>query len=211
VAPKRSPTPPRAALIEAAARLIGSEGIAALTLRRLASEVGTSTMAIYTRFGGMDELRRAVREEGYARLAARLARVEPTDDPVEHLVRLCVAYHDHAAAEPDLYRVMFMEQPLDEEDAAACAGAFEALVAAVRRCIEAGRFAPADPEGLATELWATGHGIVTLRLAGLLTSDQAAGCTAGAITHLIAAFGADPSDVGAAVARATRHSEQTAR
>jgi Tetracyclin repressor-like, C-terminal domain len=75
-------------------------------------------------------------------------------------------------------------------------------VAAVRRCIEAGRFDPAEPESLATELWATGHGIVTLRLAGLLSDDQAAGCTAGAITHLIGAYGADPSDVGAALARA---------
>ena len=61
----------RPALIEAAARLIATEGADGLTLRRVADEVGTSTMAVYTCFGGMPELRRAVRREGFARLAAR--------------------------------------------------------------------------------------------------------------------------------------------
>ena len=64
----------RPALIEAAARLIATEGASGLTLRRVADAVGTSTMAIYTHFGGMPELRRAVRREGFARLAARAAR-----------------------------------------------------------------------------------------------------------------------------------------
>ena len=63
----------RPALIEAAARLIATEGVAGLKLRRVAEEVGTSTMAIYTYFGGMPELRRAVRQEGFARLATRAA------------------------------------------------------------------------------------------------------------------------------------------
>ena len=43
--------------MEAAARLIATDGLASLTLRRLTREVGTSTMAIYTHFGSMDELR----------------------------------------------------------------------------------------------------------------------------------------------------------
>src|SRR5438045_8769349 len=86
----------RRALIEAAARLIATEGAAALTLRRVADEVGTSTMAIYTHFGGMSELRRAVRQEGFARLAARAARVRETDDPVADLALRCRANSAHA-------------------------------------------------------------------------------------------------------------------
>src|SRR5437016_4851039 len=57
----------RPALIEAAARLIATQGAAGLKLRRVAEEVGTSTMAIYTHFGGMPELRRAVRRGRCAR------------------------------------------------------------------------------------------------------------------------------------------------
>src|SRR5256885_199545 len=81
-----------AALIEAAARLIANEGAAGLTLRRVADEVGTSTMAIYTHFGGMPELRRAVRLEGVARLADHLARVRESGDPVADLAVLGLAY-----------------------------------------------------------------------------------------------------------------------
>src|SRR5437764_1480840 len=89
----------RPALIEAAARLIATEGAAALTLRRVADEVGTSTMAIYTHFGGMSELRRAVRQEGFARLAARAARVRETDDPVADLAVLGREYYEHAMSD----------------------------------------------------------------------------------------------------------------
>src|SRR3954453_17208513 len=164
----------RAALIAAAARLIATEGPSALTLRRVAGEVGTSTMAVYTHFGGMPELRRAVRREGFARLASRLAEVEQTDDPVADLVMLGRAYYDNAVENAHLYRTMFMEQPLDADGAALGWGApFESLAAGVERCIAAGRFAPADPAALATELWALEHGVVSFQLAGTLSPQRA--------------------------------------
>jgi AcrR family transcriptional regulator len=68
--PKTADPSVRTALIEHAARITAEEGREALTLRRLAAGVGTSTMAVYTHFGGMDDLRRAVRREGFARLAS---------------------------------------------------------------------------------------------------------------------------------------------
>src|SRR3954468_19161786 len=86
----------RDALIAAAARLVATEGPSALTLRRVAEEVGTSTMAIYTHFGGMPELRRAVRREGYASLAAAGAGVEETDDPVYDVAMLGRVYNELA-------------------------------------------------------------------------------------------------------------------
>src|SRR3954452_4400703 len=154
----------RSALIEAAAQLIATEGAAGLTLRGVADAVGTSTMAIYTHFGGMPELRRAVRREGFARLAEHLAAVRETEDAVADLALLGRAYYDNALSNPHLYRVMFMEQPLDEADAAARTETFEVLVAAMQRCIEDGRFAPADAADLATQFWALGHGVVSLQL-----------------------------------------------
>src|SRR5207248_3865646 len=163
----------RPALIEAAARLIATEGAAGLKLRRVAEEVGTSTMAIYTNFGGMPELRRAVRQEGFARLARHLAQVGESDDPVADLAMLGLAYYDNALSNPHLYRVMFMEQPLDEADAAARTETFEVLVAAMQRCIEDGRFASADAADLATQFWALGHGVVSLQLARMLSGEEA--------------------------------------
>src|SRR5436190_2939897 len=133
----------RPALIEAAARLIATEGAAGLTLRRVTEEVGTSTMAVYTHFGGMPELRQSVRREGFARLAERLARVDESDDPVAELAMLGIAYNANATSNPHMYRAMHVGLPLDEDDAGAQTATVNVLTAAVRRCIAAGRCEPA--------------------------------------------------------------------
>jgi AcrR family transcriptional regulator len=159
----------RGELIAAAARLLAQEGPNALTLRRVTSEAGTTTMAVYTHFGGMDELKREVRRTGYTALAAAMAAAPASDDPHADLVALCRSYNSFAREQPDLYRVMFMEAPLDEADAAECAGTFAALVAG------ASRHLGADGTNLAMELWAAGHGIATLELSALLTPEQADG------------------------------------
>jgi AcrR family transcriptional regulator len=178
----------RAGLVAAAARLVATEGPAALTLRRVADEVGTSTMGVYTHFGGMDGLRRAVRLEGLRGLSARLAEVPRTGDPVADLLGLCRAYAEHGLEHPDLYRVMFLEAPLREEDATAGAEGFAPLVEAVAQCIAEGAFAEGDPALLATEIWAAGHGILSLQLAGLLDAERGAEVTEATLGHLVAAF-----------------------
>jgi AcrR family transcriptional regulator len=181
----------RPALIEAAARLIATEGADSLTLRRVADEVGTSTMAIYTYFGGMPELRRAVRREGFVRLAARAAQRAQSDDPVADLARLGLDYYEHAMSDPHLYRAMYMEQPLDAADAAAGSETFNILTAGVQRCIDSGRFDPADAVELATQFWAVGHGVVTLQLANLISAEEALNCSASALLNLFSAWGDD--------------------
>jgi AcrR family transcriptional regulator len=162
------------ALVEVAARILAEEGPAGLSLRRLAREVGTSTMSVYTHFGSMEELRRAVRAEGFARFAAHLHRVRATDDPVADLIRLGEAYRRNARANPNLYRAMFMDHSDQMEPTSKAAGSetFTILVDAVRRCIELGRFRPTDPERLAIQLWAYCHGLVALELTGMLERAQ---------------------------------------
>jgi AcrR family transcriptional regulator len=193
------------ALVEAAARLIASEGSSALTLRRLAREVGTSTMAVYTHFGSMEEVRRQVRREGFARLAAHLADVEDTRDPVFDLVLLGWAYYANAAANPHLYRVMFMEQPIDAEDAAVGLGTFDRLVRGVQRCIDAGRFLSADAADLATQLWAFNHGLVTLQLVALLSPDRSLEALVAGSLQLFVAYGDDRSAASRSLTHARRH------
>jgi Tetracyclin repressor-like, C-terminal domain len=72
----------------------------------------------------------------------------------------------------------------------------------VQRCIDAGRFDPADPVRLATQLWALVHGLVTLQLARLLPADRAFPCLAAGARNLMTAFGDDPRAVGSSIARA---------
>lgn len=194
----------RTALIETAARLISEEGSAGLTLRRLVDEVGTSTMAVYTHFGGMDELRRTLRREGFARFAAQLAEVSYGSDPVEDLTVLGWAYHRSATTSPHLYRVMFMEQPLDELDAGVGRDTLDVLLRAVNRCITSGRFHPADPAELAAQLWAVAHGLVALRLARIISARQASDQLLAAVESLYRGYGDDPRAAASSVAAARR-------
>lgn len=195
MSPRHTDPAVRTALLEAAARTIATDGPASLTLRGVASEAGTSTMAVYTHFGGMPELRRAVRKEGFARLAAHLAELEASDDPVADLAMIGVAYYRNATGHPHLYRVMFLENPLDDEDAESGNATFETLVAGVRRCIATGRFAEGDPVALATELWSSTHGAITLHLAGCLPRGQAYDCLVGTVRHLFIGCGDDAEAV----------------
>src|SRR5690242_10335956 len=107
MSPRPAPAAARLARIGASARLISEQGAAALTLRGVAADVGTSTMAVYTHFGGMEELRRAVRSEAFSGLARGLDAVASTRDPVADLAAMGWAYYEYAVANPHLYRTMF--------------------------------------------------------------------------------------------------------
>ena len=156
----------RSLLIEAGARLLAEHGPDALTTRRLAGEIGASTMAVYTHFGSMDDVRRAIREAGYARLARAWGAVSRTRDPVADLTVSGASYVGFALANPNLYRAMFFETT--------AAGAHAPLDVAltgvefVRPCIDAGRFDQADPWSLMWQLWAATHGVVAGVLAGMI-------------------------------------------
>ena len=181
----------RADLIEAAARLLAEHGPDALTTRGLASEVGTSTMAVYTYFSGMDELHREVRREGFERFARLLANVEPDEaDPIAELAELGGAYLLNAITNPHFYRFMFTEKPVDM-DFEVGLGTFERLIEGVARAIEAGCFT-GDPGERATLFWASAHGVVTLHLAGMLDLDTAIRCSQELALRLCIGFGGDP-------------------
>ncbi len=164
-------------LIEAAARLLADEGPAALSTRRLAAEVGTSTMAVYTHFGGLPELVKAVVREGFKRLADHMAAVPETDDSLADLAALGEAYRANAHDNPQLYAVMFGSASLggyrlhdDELDEGRYT--YDVLVAATQRTIDAGIFKPGDANAIAAQLWSATHGFVMLELAGYMAADR---------------------------------------
>ena len=184
----------RDVLVETAARLIATDGLAGLTLRRLTRAVGTSTMAVYTHFGSMDELRHAIRREGFARFGQRLGAVAPTDDPVADLCLLGWAYWENAVENPNLYRAMFMHGAIDDPAEGVGENTFEMLIDCVERCIDADRFhAPHGPRPLAVQLWAMSHGVTSLFLNQMLTDAEAIAALGAASSNLYAGFGDDPA------------------
>lgn len=181
------------AVVTAAARLLADGGRSALTTRRLATEVGTSTMAIYTRFGSLDGVHQAVREHGFGRLTTALDAVSETRDPVADLAAIGQAYLAFALANSHLYQAMFAEPPADRDDAGG--GAFGQIESAVRRCIARGRFGSAEdpwPDGWAAEIWIAIHGVVTLALADVQPAERLRFLLADLIYRLAVGYGDQP-------------------
>ena len=190
------------ALVEVGARLIAQRET--LTTRRLAAEVGTSTSSVYTHFGSMEDLRRAIRRVGFERLAEYQTSFTPSDDPVADLTKQWWGYCRNALTNPDMYRVMFMETPVDESDAGVGLYTFQMLVDGVQRCIDAGRFEPHDPTEMATQLWASAHGVLALYLAGMIDAERVDALTTHMARALCISFGDSPEQLDASFERAAQ-------
>jgi AcrR family transcriptional regulator len=159
----------RRLVLDVASRLLEAEGPEALTMRRIAAEVGCSTSVLYTMFGGKSGVAEGLWREGFERLRQAMERVE-ADDPLGRLPALGHAYRSNALANRAYYAVMFQRPiPGFEPSAEAYADSLRPLhilVGAVADCLEAGVFRAADPTHVATVLWAAAHGAVSLELAG---------------------------------------------
>jgi AcrR family transcriptional regulator len=179
-------------MLNAAVRLLDDEGPDALQTRRVASAAGTSTMAVYTHFGGMRGLIAEVAEEGYRQFDAAQT-VPQTADPVADLFAIGAAYRRYAIERPHIYRLMFgstsahgIHAPagnvlnLTVAEIEQRIPSFAHVVRAVQRSLRAGRItvSSADDDttvvAVAGQFWSLFHGFVMLELAGFYGDDGAA-------------------------------------
>lgn len=95
----------RRALVDAARRLLETEGAAAMSLRAVAREAGVSPAAPYHHFKDKGELMAAVASEGWSLLSATMYQASK-DNPGDDLATT-ITYITFARTRPALYRVMF--------------------------------------------------------------------------------------------------------
>ncbi|MGZ8801760.1 MAG: TetR/AcrR family transcriptional regulator [Mycobacterium sp.] len=171
---------PRDSLIEAGVRILERDGLSALSARNVAAETGTSTMAVYTHFGGMAGLLDAIAVEVFARFTQALTEVPETDDPVADFLAMGLAYHRFGLANPARYQLIFgtsspasiaaYRADLTVTGSATkrteWANSFGTLRRAVHRMIVAGRIRADDELAVAGRLWSINHGAVMLEMAG---------------------------------------------
>lgn len=196
-------TDTRAALVAATAKRLAQGGPDAVSLRQVAADIGTSTMAVYTHFGSKAELLRAVTVDGFRHLGLRLMEVEPSGDPVTDLHAYLAAYRRAALDDPHLFQVMFgsrVSDVLAGDDRDHALATFLNLVDAVQAAIDAGRFAPTPPDLLALELWSAVHGLCCIELgAGLARPDQAPRALASMVRRMAIGAGDDPERAAASI------------
>jgi AcrR family transcriptional regulator len=156
-----------AVLLEAAHRLLESEGVDALTVRRVATEAGVAPMGIYHRFGGKEGLAEALFVDGNRLLTEALQQGE-AGDALDELREGCRQYRRFALANPALYSLMFERavpgfEP-SPEVLETCMKSFGVLVDCTRRAQAAGVLRAGDAFAYAHRIWSACHGAVSLEL-----------------------------------------------
>jgi len=161
----------REELIEAARRLLATaEQEADVSIRAVTREAGAAPQSFYLQFTSLDELLYAVYTVEYQQLRQAMAHAASrVPDPQARLAAVCTAYCEYAQERPGRYRALtgirgqprhpgWDGQPLPG------APAFAMLRDTVAEALAAAG-SPADPFLAACTLWASLHGLVTLRAA----------------------------------------------
>ena len=120
----RPPTIDREAVLDAAISLLDGEGVEALTMRRLAGELGVSAMAPYRHVSSKDELLMVLVD----RLAARLVYPPRPADAKGAMLVLWSTIYDSLAEHPWVPEVLARRQMM----APSVLGAIEEIHAALR-------------------------------------------------------------------------------
>nr|WP_232542298.1 TetR/AcrR family transcriptional regulator [Nocardia bovistercoris] len=161
-------------MLDACRRLIESEGIAAVSLRRVAREAGVSTGAPYHHFTDRAALLAALSTQGFETLGAELAaaKAAATGTPMQALSAMAAAYVRFAREHGAYFRLMFrpeLSEPEKHPDTVVAAdAAFAVLTDTIADAVAAGLLPADKAEVLGITWWAIGHGIASLWLDGQL-------------------------------------------
>ncbi len=158
----------RQELLEHAEKHLVEGGVADLSLRALAREIGVSQTAPYRHFRDKNALLAALATEGFSRLMVILKPSGEEPDPVEGMFKLGMAYIHFAQTNPEIFRLMFgpvlLPRKQFSELFAAGRESFYHLQRIIERGAAKGIFADDDIASLAHTAWAGVHGVTTLIL-----------------------------------------------
>lgn len=155
----------RGRILDAARRIAIRDGMAALSMRKIAGAIGYSPASLYLYFQNRDEIARALGDEAHAQLLAELEPIARIADAGERLRSLALAYVAFGRAHPEAYRMIFVDWPgttAPEAQGATQGEGGEPVACVLADALAALGHAHSLP--LAEALWATLHGIVTLSL-----------------------------------------------
>jgi len=151
----------RSHILDAARAIVVRQGFDALSMRKLAEVVGYSPASLYLHFASRDAIAHALSVEGHAMLLAALRACDSIADAGERVRAMAHAYVKFGQAHPEVYRLIFMQNPAYTDAAFSdVASAGETVLSVLTRTLALVH----DPAAQAGTLWAALHGIVSLSL-----------------------------------------------
>lgn len=176
----------RAALLDAALRIVEKDGPAALTLREVGRRVGVSQAAPYHHFEDKESILAALAEEGFDALteSMEVARAGAGKSPRARLRACGIGYVRFAVRHPAHFTVVFAgETPHARFPKLHAAGerAFGVVLETVKEGQESGLLRDGPAIELAVLSWAMVHGLAMLHVKGIVDKP---GGPPGTIEHL---------------------------
>ena len=162
----------RAALLEAAERLVAERGASALSVRAVADAAGTTTRAFYSLFGSKDGLLvEALARDAFEFLYTEIGKLEETEDPASDLLDVgLVVFRRLVHEHPALYRIAFQRivpgLEAGPELSATRQKSWEQLVAKVERLRSSGQLGERTAAEAAVEFIAMMDGLGSAELRG---------------------------------------------
>lgn len=162
------------ALLAAAEGVVERSGIDALSVRRVADEVGTSTRAVYSLFGSKNGLVVALGAQAFRLLGRAVHELPVTDNPAKDVVEAGVTgFRPFALNHPSLFSIAVQHTAISPATAAeflaAADDAMQELEARLARLRDAGLLGERTLRQAATHFHALCEGLAALELRGALT------------------------------------------
>lgn len=163
-------------ILQSACTLLEREGMDAVSVRRVAKSVDITPMGIYNHFPNREALLVAVYERGVQKLARSVWKgMARAESPPEKLQSLVSAYVGFGTRNPNYYMLLFGSTFIQKYSwespprSLIMENFWMPLTEVIEACLESGLIKlDANPQELATHLWAAMHGYVSFFLLGRL-------------------------------------------
>jgi AcrR family transcriptional regulator len=164
-------------ILAVAADLLETGGAEAVTIRRIAAEVGVTPMALYRHFSDREALLTALADDSFARLGGEWSEVAWSGDPDDDLDTALGRYLDFALARPRLYAFLFVDRRgggrrFPEDFADNASPTLRLIVEALGAGMSSGRLRDDDPLECALLIAAELQGLVAMYLGGRIAMTQ---------------------------------------
>jgi AcrR family transcriptional regulator len=165
----------RADVCRVAEVLFARHGVEGVTMRQIAMELDCSPTTAYRYFKNKEEILAAVRAAAFNRFCEVIEEATRSSaDPRKSARNVGQAYLGFALKNPDAYRMMFdVSQAAvtgNAELTEALARARRSMLAYVAPMIDKG-ILRGETHALGQMMWASAHGLVMLRLSGIVADD----------------------------------------
>jgi len=163
-------------IFDAARAILDSEGIAGLSVRKVATRAGVSTMAMYRHFADKDALLNALMDDGLAAWE-KVVRAIRVDDPMEWLEAVIEAFLKFALSQPHRFDAAFFlpaseARRFPDDFVAGRSPVIAMIVIRIDQAKADGRLGDTPAVDMALALASMAQGLVSMQRANRFSSDK---------------------------------------